>query len=103
MISKFKLALIVAVASMGIASPAFAQAGGLPFTYDSEGGHHGFTYGYSQTGAPDHNQTVAPVSGHALIAARQSGLQAFASVSGGYNVDGSYNHSGYDGSIATQR
>ena len=103
MISKYKLALIAAVASMGIASPAFAQAGGLPFNYDGEGGRHSFTYGYSQTATPDHNQTVAAQSGHAQVAARQSGLQAFARVDSGYNVDGSYKHSGYDGSIATQR
>ena len=58
-----KLALIVAVAAVGIASPAFAEffnaqegTGELPFSYGSIAPHHG------------------------KIAVRQSGLHAFASV-----------------------
>ena len=115
MISKYKLTLIAAVASMGIASPAFAQSAGLPFSYDAQGGRHSFTYGYSQTTAPDLNQTVAPQRSREQIAARQSGLHAFAEIDGGhnnngsynndsgYNNDGSYNRSGYDPGIEVQR
>ena len=101
MIKKYKLALIAAVASMGIASPAFAIE--LPFTYDAQGGRHFFAYGLSETATPDHNQTVGPQGSREQIATRQSGLHAFASVAGGYNSDGSYNRSGYDGGIETQR
>jgi hypothetical protein len=108
MISKSTLALIAAVASMGIASPAFAQArtaygSVLPLTYDAQGGRHYFTYGYSQTTAPDYNQTFVHQSSHEQIAGRQSGLHAFAMIT--HDAQSGYNPAttGYDGSIETQR
>ena len=114
MIRKSTLALIAAVASMGIASPAFAQArtaygSVLPFTYDAQGGRHYFTYGYSQTTAPDYDRIAVRQSSHEQIAGRHSGLHAFAMVTraatshSSYNFDGSYNRVGYDSGIETQR
>ena len=51
-IATSKIAMIAAVAAIGIVSPAFAQSRStfgsvLPLTYDSEGTLHFDTFGYS--------------------------------------------------------
>ena len=64
MTNKSKLILIAAVASLGIASPAFAQS------FDPEAG----TGNVLALGA------ASPASGHERIAVRRSGLEAYAMI-----------------------
>ena len=82
MIIKSKIAIVAAVAVMGLASPAFAQYDG------SIASQSGLVGGSSSS----QNETVA---------VRQSGLYAFAMVSHGARSDNG--GSGYDPSISTQR
>jgi hypothetical protein len=92
MISKSKLAIVAAVVAMGIVSPAFAQgpASGQGFARVYGTGNVGPTYydhdGSLQSGtAPQQNE----------VAARRSGLSAFAKIPGA--ASGSYGGSAFGG------
>ena len=107
MINKSKLALIAVVAAtLGIASPAFAQS------YNpGDGTGNVLPFAYGPGGAKQRSVVVAPELGQ--IAVRQSGANAYAMVPhsrtfydyspgwSGNNYDPAT--SGYDGGIETQR
>jgi len=71
-----RMALIIAIAAAGIASPALAQS------FDPEAGSGNVAgFGYAPTPAQNDEYAV-PQSRHAKTAARQNGLRAFAKVPG---------------------
>jgi hypothetical protein len=74
-----RMALIAAIATVGIASPALAQA----FAPDAGTGN---VMGFSYAPTPAQNDEFAVrQSSHANTAARQNGLHAFASVPGAWS------------------
>jgi hypothetical protein len=78
-----RMALIIAIAAAGIASPALAQS------LNPEAGSGnvaGFGYGPTPSQADEY---AVPQTGHAKTAARQNGLHAFASVPGTSSNSGS--------------
>jgi hypothetical protein len=78
-----RMALIIAIAAAGIASPALAQS------FDPEAGSGNVAgFGYAPTPAQADEYAV-PQSSHANTAARQNGLHAFASVPGTSSNSGS--------------
>jgi ABC-type sugar transport system substrate-binding protein len=78
-----RMALIIAIAAAGIASPALAQS------FDPEAGS-GNVAGFGYAPTPAHNDEYAvPQTSHAKTAARQNGLHAFASVPGTSSNSGS--------------
>jgi hypothetical protein len=78
-----RIALMAAIATAGIASPALAQS------FDPEAGS-GNVAGSSYGPTPSQNdEYVVPQSSHAKTAARQNGLHAFASVPGASSNSGS--------------
>jgi hypothetical protein len=71
-----KVALIAAIAAVGIASPALAQS------FDPDAGSGNLLgFSYASTPAQSDEFAVRP-SSHAKTAVRQNGLHAFASVPG---------------------
>jgi ABC-type sugar transport system substrate-binding protein len=78
-----RMALIIAIAAAGIASPALAQS------FDPEAGSGNVAgFGYAPTPAQNDEYAV-PQTSHAKTAARQHGLHAFASVPGTSSNSGS--------------
>ena len=78
-----RMALIIAIAAAGIASPALAQS------FDPEAGSGNVAgVGYAPTPAQADEYAV-PQTSHAKTAARQNGLRAFARVPGTSSNSGS--------------
>jgi len=78
-----RMALIIAIAAAGIASPALAQS------FDPEAGSGNVAgFGYAPTPAQADEYAV-PQTSHAKTAARQNGLRAFARVPGTSSNSGS--------------
>jgi hypothetical protein len=78
-----KMALIAAIAAVGIASPTLAQS------INPEAGS-GNVAGFSYAPTPAQNdEYVVPQRSHAKTTARQNGLHAFASVPGASSNSGS--------------
>ena len=71
-----RLALIAAVAAIGIASPAFAE-----FFNPQEGTRDELQFSY-KSNAPHSDKIVVRENSHGKITVRQSGLHAFAMVPG---------------------